>query len=171
MSWLGGQTQRYEVYIDGYDLLGVASFTPPECTQKTVTLGGSGVLGEIELPAFGLYEKLEGEIKFTSISQPAFRLINLNGKLLEFKAIVNGLETTTHATDSRGLYFAVRGTNKSFAIGEIKAGELIETSFKMEFSMIEARLNGEKLFKIDKLNGIVEQLGLNMMKKISEMVF
>lgn len=171
MSWQGGQTQRFAVYIDGYDLIGVAEFTPPEFVQKTITLSGSGILGEIELPAPGLYEKLEAEIKFTSISQPAFKLINLNGKLLEFKAIVNGLETTTHAVDSQGLYFAVRGTNKSFSIGTIKVGELIDTSFKMELTAIDARLNGEKLFKIDKLNGVFDQLGISVIKKFSEMVF
>lgn len=171
MSWLGSGIQRYEVYLDGYDLLGVASFNPPEFTNKAVTIGGSGIIGEIELPLKGLYEKLEAEIKFTSISQPAFKLLDLNGKLLEFKAVVDGLETTTHATDARGLYFAVRGNNKGFSLGEMKIGELIETSFKMELTMIEARLNGEKLFKIDKLNGIIEQLGINTIKKISEMVF
>jgi len=171
MSWHGGQTQQYAMYIDGYDLLGVVEFTPPEFTQKTITLGGSGILGEIELPAPGLYEKMEAEIKFNQVSQPAFKLLDLNNKLIELKAVINGINGETHAIEGKGFYFAIQGSHKSFSIGAIKVGELSETAFKMELTSIEARLDGQKLFKINKLSGIVEQLGVAAIKKITDYVF
>jgi P2 family phage contractile tail tube protein len=167
-TFIGAQTREYRVYIDGYDLLGVAEVKLPEFKFKSITLEGTGVLGEIEIPSTGSVEKLELEVKFNTVSQPAFRLLDLNNKLLEFKAVINGVDSADHTINGQGLYISVRGSCKGFNLGTLKMNDMLNVPFTLEATALEVKLNGEQLYKIDKLNGIFEAAGRALVKKLGD---
>lgn len=167
-TFIAAQTREYRVYIDGYDLLGIAEVKLPEVVFKAITLEGTGVLGEIEIPGTGSVEKLELEVTFNSVTQPAFRLLDLNNKLLEFKAVLNGIDSADHSINGQGLYIAVRGSCKKFSLGTLKAGDFLKVPFTLEATSLEVKLNGNQLYKIDKLNGIFDVAGKALVKKLQD---
>lgn len=166
---IGGQTGTFMMYLDGKDLIGVAEVKLPEIKYKTTTIGGSGILGEIEFTNPYSIESLEVEIKFNTITDNTFDLMSMSGKLVEMKAAIIEADGYTHALGSTGLRANMRGNAKSIDLGTIKKDDLLNTAFKMEATFIEVFKGGNQLYKVDKLNGILEAAGKALIKKLSDL--
>jgi len=166
---IGGQTGTFMLYLDGKDLLGVAEVKLPEIKYKTTTIGGSGILGDIEFINPYSIESLETEIKFNTITNNTFDLLSMSGKLIEMKAAVIEADGTTHAIGEDGLRANMRGNAKGIDLGTIKKDDLLNTSFKMENTFVEVFKGGNQLYKVDKLNGILEAAGKALIKKLSDL--
>jgi P2 family phage contractile tail tube protein len=166
---IGGQTGTFMLYLDGKDLLGVAEVKLPEIKYKTTTIGGSGILGDIEFINPYSIESLETEIKFNTITNNTFDLLSMSGKLIEMKAAVIEADGTTHAIGVDGLRANMRGNAKGIDLGTIKKDDLLNTSFKMENTFVEVFKGGNQLYKVDKLNGILEAAGKALIKKLSDL--
>lgn len=166
---IGGQTGTFMLYLDGKDLLGVAECKLPEIKFKTQSIGGSGVLGEIEFTNPYSVESLEVEIKFNTITDRTFDLMDLSGKLVEMKSAIIEADGTTQSFGPTGLRVNMRGSAKSIDLGTIKKDDLLNTSFKMEATFIEVFRGSQQLYKVDKLNGILEALGKSLIRGLSDL--
>lgn len=166
---IGGQTGDFAIYVDGDNLLGIAEVKLPEVKFKTQTINGGGIVGDIEFTNHYAVESLEAEVKFNTVSAPAFKLMDLSGKLLEMKAAIIEADGTTHILSQTGFRVAMKGQSKSVDLGTVKLNELLGTSFKFEATYLECWLNGQSLYKVDKFNGIVEQMGVSLIKKLSDL--
>lgn len=55
---------NYRVYENGTEYLGLATVELPNVTNKTVTVNGAGIAGDINFPLFGQTEAMECTINF-----------------------------------------------------------------------------------------------------------
>lgn len=166
---IGGETGTFMVYINGKDLIGVAEVKLPEIKFKTTTVGGAGLLGDIELVNKYAVESMEAELKFNTITAESFTFMDLGNKLIELKAVIVEADGSTHAVGSSGLRVNLKGDAKSVDLGTIKISELLNTAFKMEVTFIEVFKDGKSLYKVDKFNSILEQLGKSLIKKLADL--
>lgn len=171
MSKINGQTYDFGVYLDGYNFLGIASAKPPLIKFLDKEIEGTGTMGKIIAAALGQTDNLELEVVFNSLCAESFKLLDLNGKLLEFKVAQTAFDTGTHALEQHGVRMAVRGSCSEFGPGEIKKQELMTTPFKINCTYIEFWMAGSdvSVYKIDKLNGIFESFGKQMITKLADM--
>ncbi len=167
---IGGQTGIFMIYLDGKDLIGSAEVKLPEVKQKTSTIGGAGIMGEIEFTNPFSIESMEVEFKFNTITDRTFDLIGMSGKLIEMKSKVIERDPITHAQVTSDLRVNMKGNHKSVDLGTIKIDEVLNTSFKMEATYLEVFRNGKQIFKVDKLNAIFELLGKSIISKLSDML-
>ncbi len=165
----GGETGTFMAYLDGKELIGTCEVKLPEIKFKTTTVDGAGLLGEVELRNPYAIESMEAEIKFNTIADNGFSLMNLNGKLLELKAAIIEADGSTHAIGASGLRVVMRGEAKSVDLGTIKTSELLNTSFKHEITFIEVFKDGKSLYKVDKFNKIITALGITLVKKLTDL--
>lgn len=169
MSKIGGQTGDFMIYLDGKDLLGVAECVLPELKFKTATISGGGIMGDINFRNKYALEPLELECKFNTITDDSFRLMDISGKLLELRAAIIEADGSIHSVGASGLRAVMRGETISGSLGTVKVNELLNSSFKMEITACEVFKAGKQLYKVDKFAGILEQAGISMLKKLSEL--
>lgn len=169
MAFLGNATQQFRVEADGYNLLGVAEVKLGSINFQSSDMEGAGIVGKIAQSLLGYTESIEVEVTFNTISQPAFNLLDISGKLIEFKSEVAGFDTSTGGADSQGVRIAVRGTTKGLDLGTLKLGDAMKVPFKLEASYIEIWSNGKSVLKIDKFNGIFLAAGKALIKKLDDL--
>lgn len=168
MAIQGGATRQFKVQVDGYNLLGIAEVKLPDINFKTMDLEGAGIMGTISQAIFGNVDSLEVEVTFNTISAPAFKLLDISGKLIEFKSEIVGFETTTHGATGEFMRIALRGTTKGLSLGSLKIGDMMKIPFKLEATYLELWMNGEQCYKIDKFNSIFEVAGKALFKKLDD---
>lgn len=171
MSKINGQTYDFGVYLDGYNFLGIASVKLPDIKFLDKEIEGTGIAGKVIAAALGQTDDLELEVTFNSLCSDAFKLLDLNGKLLEFKVAQTGFDTSNHALEQHGIRIATKGSCSGFTPGEIKKQELMTTPFKIKCTYIEFWMAGSdvSVYKIDKFNSIFEVLGKQVITKLADM--
>lgn len=168
MSKITGQVTRFGVYTnDGVTLIGLAEVKLPEIKRKAVTLGGAGILGEIELPSPTQIESMETELKFNSLNPDGLKLWSINGGPLTLRSFINELDGN-HRIIEGGWRVALKGNTTSVDLGTVKQDELTNTTVKYSTTFLEIFYEGKSLLKIDKINGIVEQLGISLIKNLMD---
>ncbi len=76
----------YEIYEDSTNYRGVAKVTLPTLTTSTVTVGGSGMGGKVEMPVFGHYEPMEMSMDFYMMDATSVALSTPKKHQIELRA-------------------------------------------------------------------------------------
>lgn len=158
-------------YLDGTVMIGTAaSVTLPEIVMKTSTVSGMGINGEIDSPTIGLFEKLEQEVQFNTLySSFADMLSPLSTVNLTFRA-AQQVYDKTGGYAFKGLRIVEVGRVKKFNPGKIEKGESMEATVTLELTYILIESDGEKLTEIDKLNGVYNVNGEDMLADVKSLI-
>ena len=158
----------YNTYLDGDKMIGVAaSVTLPTLKQKTNTVSGAGINGEIESVSVGQFESMEQEIQFNTLYSSAADALRANSAVnLTFRA-AQQIYDKTGGYAFKGLRIVMGGRVKEFNPGTVKKGDAMdaETTLELTYYMIE--VDGEQVVEVDKLNGVYKVNGSDMLAGIA----
>lgn len=83
---LNAGTVDFAVYENGKEYLGTAKVTPPTVANKTFTLSGAGLGGDIDIPSYKK-EAMRATLDFTDISDAYYKLSEDRVHLLDLRAV------------------------------------------------------------------------------------
>ena len=160
----------YNTYLDGDKMIGVAaSVTLPTLKQKTNTVSGAGINGEIESVSVGQFESMEQEIDFNVLYSSAMDMLSpLSVVNLTLRA-AQQVYDKTGGYAFKGLRVVEMGRVKTFNPGKVEKGEGMEAKVTLELTYLLVENDGSPLLEVDKLNGVYKVNGVDMLAGISEL--
>ena len=161
----------YNVYLDGVIGIGMGdSMDLPEPKMKSSTITGVGIAGEIDSPTIGQFESLEIEVPFNTLYS------NFVDMLSPLKSVNLTIRAAQQVYDKdggyifKGLRAVIKGRVKSFKPGKVQKGEAMEASVTVECTYYMLENDGKQLVEIDKLNGIYNVGGQDMLAEVKALI-
>lgn len=162
----------YNVYLDGTKLLGISEeVTLPDFDALTETVSGAGVLGEIDEPVLGRFGAAEIEIPFRTLSEQMWKLADMQKSInVTLRASTQAITETDMTTDFVPSRIVIKGKNKGFTNGKMKAGEGTAPTMKLEIVYILIEENQKPRFELDKLNFVYAVNGKDLLAKVKSQI-
>lgn len=152
-NYIPEKINEYNVYLDGEKMIGIASsITLPEINQKTSTISGVGINGEIDSPTLGQFESMEQEIQFNTLYSS---FIDMLSPLSTINLTIRAAQQVYNKTggyEFKSLRVVETGRVKKLNLGKIDKGETMEATITLELTGITIEVDGDKVIDIDKLN-------------------
>jgi hypothetical protein len=170
-NYIPEKINDFNSYLDGTKMIGVAaSVDLAEISMKTSTISGMGINGEIDSPDIGQFESMEQEVQFSTLySSYADMLAPTKTVNLTFRA-AQQVYDKTGGYAFKGLRVVEKGRVKKFKPGKLEKGESMEATVTLELTYILIENDGSPLVEIDKLNGIYNVNGVDMLKDIKALI-
>ena len=162
-----GQTITYRVYKDAKNYLGMSTVDMPEISFMTETISGSGIAGEMEVPAIGMTGPLSATVNWISQCPGFFDLMDTSTSAnLEFRASLQLEDETTGLRSTRSLRIAMLTKPKTISLGSLETAKQQGGSSEYELSRLLVEYNGKEVLLIDKLAFIYRVNGKDMLAKV-----
>ncbi len=88
-------TINYAVYENGSEYYGMASFTDADRKNKTFTLNGAGIAGDVTIPVIGHRDAMVTKINFRTATADACHLSEMRRHILDCRAAVEEYDSTS----------------------------------------------------------------------------
>ncbi len=93
---------NFAVYEDGSEYLGIAKISLPELSNKTLTVNGAGIAGDVDLPVIGHRDAMRITINFLDAPDAAFKLAEQRVHTLDCRVAHEQYDTTASKLAVRG---------------------------------------------------------------------
>lgn len=77
---------NFAVYENGSEYLGIAKVTLPDTENKTLTVNGAGIAGDIDIPVPGHRNAMTATIEFTDATEAAYKLAENRKHTIDLRA-------------------------------------------------------------------------------------
>lgn len=145
---------NFEVFKSGTRKLGMADVTLPKLKNKTSTLSGAGIAGEIEMPTPGQTESMELEISWRTINEDVSELSEMKAQDLEIRGAFENYDSATGEITTQAVKVNVRGLPKETDMGSLKPADHTDSKNTLELLYYKVTVDGVRKIEIDKLNYI-----------------
>lgn len=159
------------IYLAGNKMIGVtAELELPEVKQKSGTVDGMGISGEIDSPTIGQFESMEQTINFNTLYSSARDMLS------PLKTVELTIRAAQQVYDKEGGYtfkslrVVERGRVKNFKPGKVKKAETMDASVTIELTYLLIEVDGVVMIEIDKLNGVYIVDGVDMLAEVRGMI-
>lgn len=161
----------FNVYKGSDVLIGISDeVTMPDFESITDTLGGPGILGEIDDPTLGHFQSMEMEIPFRTMDKDLFILSDDSHSVtVTLRGAIQYTENDTAATALKQMRVVVRGKNKGITGGKAKQGSGTASSIKLEILYILIEIGGVTEIELDKLNFVYKVHGKDLLEEVRKM--
>lgn len=112
-------TINFAVYENGNEYYGMASLTDADRSNKTFTVNGAGIAGDVEIPVLGHRDALSMTISFRTATADACRLAEMRRHLLDCRAAVEEFDQTSGEMKTHSHKVIVEVLPKSLSGGDI----------------------------------------------------
>lgn len=142
----------FEVYEEGINYIGVAKATPPSVEQKTTTISGAGMSGDLSVPLTGATSNMTLRLNFLSATGDIVRLMEQRKHHIELRACeqswdVQGAEVGYWA--DKMVFIALP---KNMTPGEVAPYSTPDAGIEFDVYYYAAYRDGKQLWEIDKRN-------------------
>ncbi|MEK4883673.1 phage major tail tube protein [Bacillus sp. FSL W8-0223] len=162
---------NYNVYDDTEKLLGVTGEVKlPNLEPTSEKISGAGILGEYESVNPGHFGSMTIEIKFKTLYDQSFSLLNNSGRPIVLRAAQQSYDTTAGQIQFRPLKITIKGQPKGLDLGSLNVGAATESTNTLEVLYIKIEENGTTLLELDKLNYKYILNGQDMLKDFINMI-
>ena len=161
---------NYNAYTGDDKMIGLADeVTLPKIKNKTTTVNGMGIGGDVDSPVPGQFESMEQEIDFNVLYSSAMDMLSpLSVVNLTLRA-AQQVYDKTGGYAFKGLRVVEMGRVKTFNPGKVEKGEGMEAKVTLELTYLLVENDGSPLLEVDKLNGVYKVNGVDMLAGISEL--
>ena len=168
------KVNSYNVYFGdkATQFLGVSEeVTLPDWEALTEALNGAGILGEIDEPIVGRFGANEIEIPFREYDKQQFKIASMTDAIsLTLRISRQAIEKASGVTDFLPTRIVIKGKNKGFTSGSVKAGAGSAPAMKVEIFYYLLEIGNKKVFEIDKLNFVYKVNGKDLLKKVKKQI-
>ena len=163
-----GVINNFNLYNNGTALVGLTGEVAlPDFEGITETLSGPGILGEIDEVIIGQFGSMVLEIPFRILDEDAFNLMSPVTSLnLTLRASEQYTVKSTGNIDYKGMRVVVRGRQKKLKGGTVKLGGTMDAAVTVEIAYIMIELDGKPKIELDKINGVYNVNGVDLLAKI-----
>lgn len=141
-----------ELYEDSVNLLGIAKVKLPAITYPCVTISGAGMMGNMDVPLYGMVDAMTTTINFLTTTDSAVRLMAPKKHQLDMRVAEEYWETEQAEVGLWGDKFVMIVRPKSIDPGTVAPMSAADTSGEFAVYYYAAYRNGTQLWEIDKRN-------------------
>lgn len=141
-----------EIYEDSVNLLGVAKVKLPDITYPCVTISGAGMMGNMEVPLYGMVDAMSTTINWLTPHQDAVKLMSPKKHQLDLRVVEEywGVQEAEVGTWADKYVMIVRP--KTLSVGNVAPMANADTSGEYAVYYYAAYRDGKQLWEIDKRN-------------------
>ena len=128
---------NYAIYENGSRYIGIAKVTMPDKNNKTFTVNGAAIAGDLELPVIGKHDAMKMTINFTDVTESAYILAEERIHIVEIRVVHENIDPTASVLGiSKHKYVAeiipllLNGGNLESASPQAVSGEYSVLSWK-----------------------------------------
>lgn len=141
----------YIMYEDGGAMIGVAKISMNAITQKTTTVSGAGVMGDIEVPLGGMLEPMGLSIEFSSVADAALKLAKMKWHQVEWRVADQYFNSAVRNEDIEQLRYVAMIRPKSINHGDFATASAANVTGEYSMCYYAVYRNGKKIIEIDPL--------------------
>ena len=139
-------------YDDGEKMIGVADVTLPSFAAMTDTIGGAGILGEIDTPAVGNFGSMTTTINWRSLVEENVIYIAPNTYQFDFRGSVQIYDQNGLEFGSRAVKVVMKAIPKTVNLGSFSTASTMGASGEFELIYILITIEGRPMVELDKLS-------------------
>lgn len=159
---------NFRVYEDSINEVGLATITLPDITNMVVTLMGSGMMGEVDVPIMGMIKNMVLGMKFLSHSDPKTFALFLEQRKHQIELRVAeefwDIEDAEIGMWANKYVFIARP--KDMKTGTIAPAAAADATGQFDVYLYAAYRDGAELWYIDKRNMIFRVNGVDYMADV-----
>lgn len=162
----------FNCYHDSTRLIGITGeVTIPDFEHMKTTVSGNGILGEYDAPITGHFSPFEQEIKFRTINEDYFQLIDPTKIVpLTLRGAIQMTDPSTHESFEIGMRIVMRGRCLKFTPGTLKQREAMESSITLGPTFYLIEMDGIERVQLDKLNSVFRVNGVDKLANIRRLI-
>ena len=141
-----------EIYEDSVNLLGVAKVKLPTIAYPCVTISGAGMMGEMEIPLYGMVQAMSTTIKWLTPHGDAVRLMSPKKHQLDMRVAEECWDVEQAEEGIWADKYVMIVRPKSTDPGTIAPMSSADGSGEYAVYYFAAYRNGEQLWEVDKRN-------------------
>ena len=141
-----------EIYEDGRNLLGIAKVTLPSITYPCVTISGAGMMGNMEVPLYGMVDNMTTRLDWLSPTGDAVNLASPNEHKLELRVAEEFWDTEQSREGIWADKYNMIIRPKGFSPGTVAPMTAADTNGEYVVYYFAGYRGGEQLLEIDKRN-------------------
>jgi len=139
---------------DGKTFFGVASTTLPNKNQKTITVSGAGIGGDVNVPSAGQYEAMQFTLTFRNYSSRVARLRKPGRHQIELRVAQQNEDPVTGKMEIVSIKHVMVVVPSNASGGNIAPASPSDTNVTFEVRYWMTMENGVVVDEIDQFNGI-----------------
>jgi len=145
---------NYNVYEDGDAFVGLATITLPNKIQKTVTVSGAGLGGDVEVPLQGQYEAMEMTLNFRAYSDGVAKLREPRRHNIDCRVAEQYEDPVTGLMKVVNVKHVMVVIPKSATGGTVAPASPNEKAVAVSCRYWATYIDGEKVEEFDPINGV-----------------
>jgi len=146
-------TIDFNVYEDGDSYIGVSETTLPDKVQKTVTVNGAGLGGDVEVPIQGQYEPMTAIFKFRAYNPSVGKLREPRRHTLDLRIAEQYEDPVTGNMKVDEIKHIMVVVPKKSSGGSVKPASANDTTVETSCRYWAIYVNGELIEEFDPING------------------
>jgi P2 family phage contractile tail tube protein len=145
---------HYDIYEDAVNMLGSAEVTLPEIANKTQTITGAGIAGEIEAVALGHIGAMSMSIKWRAVTNDVVRLYEQRRHNLELRVAQQSHDSTSAKISITPAKYVVGVVPKKLGPGTLAPASPANAASDFSVLYLAGYIEGVKVLEIDPINYI-----------------
>lgn len=141
-----------EIYEDGENLLGIAKVQLPEINHPTVGISGAGMMGNMNIPLYGMVDDMTTSIDFLTATQDAVRLMAPKKHQLDLRIAEEYWDVPNAEEGIWADKYVMIVRPISIKPGSVAPMAAPDASGEFSVYYYAAYKNGKQLWEIDKRN-------------------
>lgn len=165
MSKIPHVLNKFNVYDDGDELVGVVSVELPTLGFMTETISGGGIAGELEVPILGLLKSMEMTFKERTITDRSFKFMKPGANIITMRKSIQQQDPKTGLVSSYPMKVVATYLAKELNLGSAEEGKAMDGENKVEITRLAITVDGKAEVLIDKLNYICMIGGIDYLEQ------
>lgn len=160
----------YQVYLDGYALLGTVQADLPEVQAITTEVKGAGIAGTIDSPVKGLFQGMSMTLNFRTVTPDFKKIQKQQAHHIELWAAVQTQDPATGKYGAVQHKFITRATPKNLTPGKLSMGETQDRTIEFEVTYFKEVFGNDVIMEIDKYNMIYVVDGEDLLQEARDAI-
>lgn len=143
---------NFAVYENGSEYLGIAKVTLPDTENKTISVNGAGIAGDIDLPVPGHRNAMTATITFTDATEEAYKLAEARKHTIDLRAVHEEYDSTSGEIKTVAYKHVLDVVPKKLGGGDVAPAT--PQSISGEYSVLSRKdyIDGKLVRDIDPIN-------------------
>ena len=161
------RTINYRVYLEGENLVGVATVDLPEISYLTESLTGAGIAGNIETPLLGHFDTMTATLNFHTPNASLMRLLEASGHQLVLRSAHQHVDSASNELGVEAIKITMRTLPKTVTMGSLESNASSDSSIELEITYLKIERDDVEELEIDKLNFKCTVGGVSVFDKVA----
>lgn len=161
MPYIDEGVIQFAVYENESEFLGVAEVTLPTIAQKTITVSGAGLSGDVEAPVLGQVSAMRATITWRTTTKDTYRLYTPQSHRLDLRVALQ--QKNSGGADMMVVpeKIIIVGRPLELNRGAVTPASLLNTSVSLGVEYYASYLKGKETLKIDPYNNVYSVDGVD----------